>query len=165
MKCKNHADIDAVARCTGCQEAFCENCLVEMNGKKYCSDCKIMVVCEKPKIEFEFETPKIPCIESRYALIFVLISFLIPSIASIHGIIFMPVIGIFLGFITILISLDAKKRIKEDINLSGEVMARVILFLGVLIFIIWSIRFIATLNPYGGSDGLFNVWRNYKPDF
>ena len=35
MKCKNHADIDAGARCTGCQEAFCENCLVEMNGKKY----------------------------------------------------------------------------------------------------------------------------------
>jgi len=124
MKCKNHADIDAVARCIGCQEAFCENCLVEMDGKKYCGDCKIMAVREKPVIEFEFETSKILCKQSRNALIYSLISIF-------------PYIGILFGVIAISIANEAKKRIKEDPNLSGGVMASIASFLGAVMFIIW----------------------------
>lgn len=125
MKCKNHEDIDAVARCTGCKEAFCENCVVEMNGKKYCADCKIMTVREKPEIEFELETPKIVCEQSKNA-------FLVAIFFS-----FIPFLGIFSGLKAISLASEAQKRIKEDPNLSGELMASIASIIGAVMFSFW----------------------------
>lgn len=118
MKCKNHEDIDAVARCTGCQEVFCENCLVEMNGKKYCGDCKIMAVRENPV--FEFKSKEISCKEANDALKYALL-------------------GIFLFVIepmAIVEALKAKERLKEDTNLIGEVKANVALIIGIIVYAI-----------------------------
>ncbi|MBN1673668.1 MAG: DUF4190 domain-containing protein [Kiritimatiellae bacterium] len=44
MPCKNHPNAEAVARCAGCQESFCNNCLVELRGRKYCQYCKVMAI-------------------------------------------------------------------------------------------------------------------------
>lgn len=36
MKCVNHPEIDANGACVYCGKFFCNNCLVEVNGKMYC---------------------------------------------------------------------------------------------------------------------------------
>lgn len=38
MKCKNHSDREAIGACAYCGGLFCEECLVEIHGKKYCKD-------------------------------------------------------------------------------------------------------------------------------
>ena len=39
MKCKNHPDRDTVGLCALCSQSFCEDCLVERVGKRYCPEC------------------------------------------------------------------------------------------------------------------------------
>ncbi len=51
MECKNHPGVQAVGRCAGCSEAFCSNCLVEIQGQKYCGSCKVMAVKAPPVVE------------------------------------------------------------------------------------------------------------------
>jgi hypothetical protein len=36
MKCYNHPDNDAQGACVYCGKLFCEQCLIEVNGKMYC---------------------------------------------------------------------------------------------------------------------------------
>src|SRR5215207_9158609 len=41
MPCKNHPFVeDRLTRCSRCAEAFCPDCIVEIGGLPYCSDCK-----------------------------------------------------------------------------------------------------------------------------
>ncbi len=44
MECKNHPGVAAMDRCAGCAEAFCYNCLVDVQGRKYCGHCKVMAL-------------------------------------------------------------------------------------------------------------------------
>lgn len=134
MRCKNHADIDAVGRCSGCQEAFCENCLVELDGKKYCGDCKIMAVREKPVIEDE--SKKVPCKEASEALKYAIIGFFC--------------FGFILEPVAIYKALQAKKRFKEDPNLTGEGKATAALIIGPIVFILWILGMVAR---FSGSMG------------
>ena len=133
MKCKNHADINALARCTGCQEAFCENCLVEINGKKYCGDCKIMAVHEQPEIEFDpdkQEASGIPCKEAYDALGIAFISIFLP----------------FLGPLAISKACKAKKILKEIPKMTGEGKAKAALIIGIISVILWIVGFITFLT-------------------
>jgi hypothetical protein len=49
MKCKNHPERDAAGFCFRCGRPFCEECLIESNGKKrkivsgICDETKIMI--------------------------------------------------------------------------------------------------------------------------
>lgn len=36
--CLNHPDTPAVIRCAACGKPICEQCIVELNGSKYCSE-------------------------------------------------------------------------------------------------------------------------------
>jgi hypothetical protein len=36
MKCVNHPEIDAIGTCVYCGKFFCQDCLVEANGRMYC---------------------------------------------------------------------------------------------------------------------------------
>ena len=41
MICRNHVDVsEGVRRCARCQVPFCADCLVEIQGRPYCSTCK-----------------------------------------------------------------------------------------------------------------------------
>lgn len=66
MQCKNHLDVAAVDRCSGCAEPFCSDCLVEIHGQKYCGACKMMTLRGAPGLE---EEPNLPCKEANEALI------------------------------------------------------------------------------------------------
>lgn len=39
MNCTNHTDKGATGACVYCGKLFCEECLVDVNGKNYCRDC------------------------------------------------------------------------------------------------------------------------------
>jgi hypothetical protein len=123
MNCKNHLEINATARCAGCQEAFCDDCLVELDGKKYCGECKIMAVHETPIIEDE--SKKVPCEEASKALKYALIGLIC--------------FGVILGPMAISSALAAKKRFKEDPNLTGEGKATAAMIIGILDFAFWII--------------------------
>lgn len=47
MNCVIHLETEAVGRCTHCGELFCQNCLVDLNGKNYCRDHVGLVVQEQ----------------------------------------------------------------------------------------------------------------------
>lgn len=41
MLCRNHVDVaDGVRRCARCGTPFCNDCLVEIDGRPYCATCK-----------------------------------------------------------------------------------------------------------------------------
>ncbi len=52
MQCKNHPAESAAARCDGCAEPFCANCLVEVQGQHYCGSCKVLAVQGRPAPQF-----------------------------------------------------------------------------------------------------------------
>lgn len=121
MKCKNHTEVDAVGRCSGCQETFCENCLIELDGKKYCGDCKIMAVREPPVIVDESKEE--PCEEAAQAIKYALLGLFC--------------FGFILGPVAIAKGMEAKKRFKEDPNLTGEGKATAAIIVGVIDFVFW----------------------------
>ncbi len=41
MECINHPATSVTDRCTACLEAFCDDCLVTIQGQKYCGACKV----------------------------------------------------------------------------------------------------------------------------
>lgn len=130
MKCKNHPDLEAVARCVGCNEAFCQNCLVEVGGNMYCGACKIMAVQGTPS--FVDESVMVPCEEAKEALKYSLIGIFC--------------FGFILEPIAISKALKAKKRIKEEGNLTGEGKANAALIIGIVFTILWVIGMIQRLS-------------------
>ncbi len=41
MKCFNHPEQDAVMTCSSCSKGLCKDCVVQKDGKIYCSQCAI----------------------------------------------------------------------------------------------------------------------------
>ncbi len=56
MPCIHHPEREASARCTGCAEALCPDCHVEVAGAAYCKACKSMAVKRPPVIPARMET-------------------------------------------------------------------------------------------------------------
>jgi len=130
MKCKNHLDTDAIGRCTGCQEAFCGNCLVEVDEKRYCGECKVMAVRETPVIIDEEN--KESCEEAKLALRFALIGVFC--------------LGFIMGPIAMIKATKARERFKEEPNLTGEGFAMAALITGMTESIFWFIGFFVKLS-------------------
>lgn len=58
MKCSKHVETDAQGMCTYCGKAFCNDCLVEVDGKYYCKDDLTKVFNEAKKSN-STQTPNI----------------------------------------------------------------------------------------------------------
>ena len=114
MFCKNHPNEEAVDRCTGCAEAFCDNCLVEINGQKYCGDCKVMAVDG----ERMAETATRPCKEAGSALTMAIIGLIC--------------FGIILGPMAIAKANKAKQMIAKNPRLTGSGKATAATIIGIL---------------------------------
>lgn len=50
MYCVNHADKPAAGVCVSCGKFFCDDCLVEANGKNYCKTCIGKAFSEQEKL-------------------------------------------------------------------------------------------------------------------
>jgi hypothetical protein len=111
MHCKHHAEVAAAGRCAGCAESFCGNCLVEIEGERYCADCKIMALKGRPLIA---PTGKTRCTEAHAALVMGMIAVLLPPVVALF------IIGILiLSVIALTKSAAARRMIKADPHLTG----------------------------------------------
>jgi hypothetical protein len=102
MKCKNHANVDAVDRCSACAEPFCSDCLVEIHGQKYCGSCKVVAIKGQPIVEKE---PSVPCPEANQALQYAIVSIFC--------------FGIFLAPVALVKASKARKIIAANPKLQG----------------------------------------------
>jgi hypothetical protein len=119
--CKNHPQVPAAGRCAGCAEEFCSNCLVDIQGQKYCGACKVMVLQGKTPtavINYQEATGNLPNKLAKEALIY-----------SLVGIV---CCGIILEPFAIYKAIQAKKAIQEDPNLGGSGMATAALVIGII---------------------------------
>ncbi len=131
MECKNHPGVEAVNRCTGCAEGFCQNCLVEIKGQSYCAECKQMAVTGAFPIE---EEGTIPCKEASEALKFAIIGIFC--------------FGIFLGPLAISKASKAKKMIEKNPQLTGSGKATAAMIIGIVVVVLWVLGFFARVSQY-----------------
>jgi len=125
IQCKNHPDVQAMDRCTGCAETFCANCLVNIGGQKYCGSCKVLAVSGRPIVE----QATIPSAMASDALKYALI-----------GIICFPII---LQPMAIYKAVQAKKEIAADPQLTGEGKANAALVIGIVTLSLWLLAIFA----------------------
>ena len=120
MKCKNHADVEAVDRCSACAEPFCPDCLVEIHGQKYCGSCKVVAVKGQPVIE---EEPTIPCKEAGEALTMAIFSIFC--------------FGIILAPMALVKASKARKLIAADPRLQGSGKITAAMVIGWCVLGLW----------------------------
>ena len=128
IQCKNHPDVQATDRCTGCAETFCANCLVNIGGQKYCGSCKVLAVSGRPIAE----QATIPSAMASEALKYALI-----------GIICLPIV---LQPMAIYKAVQAKREIAADPLLTGEGKANAALVIGIIALVLWTIGIVARVS-------------------
>ena len=129
MTCKNHPGVPAVDRCSGCAEAFCGDCLIEIQGQRYCGSCKVMAVQGEPVYA---EEAMLPCKEAGSALTYAIIGIFC--------------FGIILEPMAISKALKAKKMIEANPRLSGSGKATAALIIGIVSLILWILGMIARFS-------------------
>lgn len=129
--CKNHPDAPAASRCAGCAESFCANCLVEMQGQKYCGACKVMALQGKPAVE----EAMLPCQEADEALKYAVIGLFC--------------FGFILGPMAIMKANEAKKIMGLNPRLSGSGKATAATIIGWIGLILNLLGFAARMNTGG----------------
>jgi hypothetical protein len=129
LSCKNHPSTQAVDRCAGCAENFCANCLVDIQGQKYCASCKTMAVRGQPMLA---ESGTLPCKEADEALKYAIIGIFC--------------FGIILEPLAIKKALDAKKMIAMNPRLTGEGKATAALVIASIGLVLWVIGVIARVS-------------------
>lgn len=134
MYCKDHPEVEAIARCAGCQESFCGNCLVDLHGEQYCGSCKMMGIDGVPIVE----EATVPCEEAGEALKYAIIGIFC--------------FGIILGPIAISKAREAKRLIEADPTLTGAGKASAAQIIGVVVIILWVVgmlsRCASMMNEY-----------------
>ncbi len=129
MQCKNHPTTEAADRCAGCAEPFCSDCLVEIQGQKYCGDCKTLALRGgAPEIA---EEATMPCKEANDALKYSLIGIFC--------------FGIILEPIAIAKALKAKKMIRMNPRLTGSGKATAALIIACVALLLWVLGIIARI--------------------
>ena len=128
MNCKNHPEVEAIHRCTGCAEAFCNNCLVEIKGENYCSECKQMAFSDSGG----GAEGTIPNEDAKKALQYAIIGIFC--------------FGMVMGPMAISKGIAAKKAIEQDPRLDGSGKATAAIIIGVVVFVLWVIGIISRLS-------------------
>lgn len=128
MKCKNHPTVDAVDRCAGCAEPFCADCLVEIQGQKYCAACKVMAVKAQPAIA---ENATIPCKEAKDALIYAIVGIFC--------------LGIVLEPFALMKASKARKMIERNPRLTGSGQVTAARTIAIIALVLWVLGIIARI--------------------
>ncbi len=131
MQCKNHPDVQAVDRCVGCAEAFCPNCLVEMQGQKYCGACKVLAIKGAPIVE----EATVPCKEAGEALGFAIVALFC--------------FGFIIGPIAISKASKAKKMIAANPRLMGSGKASAAMIIGIIATVFGVLYLVGMIVRFG----------------
>lgn len=130
--CKNHPGVAAAARCAGCAEPFCANCLVEVHGQKYCGQCKVLALQGRTSVPVEATTP---CQEANDALKYALIGLFC--------------FGIYFGPKAISRAMKAKSMIDTDPMLTGSGKANAALVIGIIGTVLWVLGIVLRVSSIG----------------
>lgn len=134
MDCRNHPGVQAVDRCAGCAEAFCENCLVEIQGQKFCGSCKVMAIRGQPPLPMPGAGTR-TCKEAKEALA-----------AAIIGLF---CCGIILEPFALIKANSAKKMIEADPTLTGGGMATAAQVIAIIGLVLWVIAMLVKVGQFG----------------
>lgn len=129
--CKNHPGVPVFDRCVACAEPFCSDCLVEIQGQKYCASCKVMAVQGNPVAAIASR----PCKEATEALTMAIIGLLI--------------CGIILEPMAISKANKAKAKIAADPTLTGSGKVTAAITIGVIGLALWVIGMIVRFASLG----------------
>lgn len=129
MNCHNHSETAAAGTCTGCAEAFCANCLVTIQGARYCAACKTMAV------QANAAPVVLECREAGEALKY-----------AIFGVF---CFGIVLEPIAISKALNARRMIDTDPTLGGRGKATAALVIAVVALALWVLGMFSRLSRAG----------------
>jgi hypothetical protein len=130
MECKNHPAVTAVDRCAGCAEPFCTDCLVEIQGQKYCGACKTLALRGgTPQIADE---ATLPCKEADEALKYAIIGIFC--------------FGIILEPIAISKALKAKKMIALNPRLTGSGKCTAAIIIASFALLLWVLGIVARVT-------------------
>lgn len=132
MQCKNHPTTEAVDRCAGCAEPFCADCLVEIQGQKYCGACKTMALKGAPP---PVEEATIPCKEAGQALTYAIVGIVI--------------CGIILEPLALVKAAEAKKKIDANPRLTGSGKVTAARIIAIIALVLWVIGMIARFSAMG----------------
>ena len=135
MQCKNHPEVLAVDRCAGCAESFCANCLVEIQGQKYCAACKTMALRGAPPVA---EEATLPCKEAGEALTYAIVGLFC--------------FGIILEPIAISKALKARKMMQMNPRLTGSGKATAALIIAIVGLVLWVLGIFARVAAASHSQ-------------
>jgi len=133
VNCRNHPNVAAVARCAGCAEPFCGNCLVDIQGKQYCASCKVMALqgATAPMIE----AATIPCKEADEALKYAIIGIFC--------------FGIILEPIALVKASKAKKMMAMNPRLTGSGKVTAAYVIAICALLLWVLGILARVSQLG----------------
>lgn len=134
MQCKNHPNVAAVDRCAGCAEPFCGDCLVEIQGQKYCAACKQMAMKGPPVLA---EEATIPCKEANDALTYAIVGIFC--------------FGIVLEPIALVKASKAKKMIEMNPELTGSGKVTAARIVASVALILWVLGMVARIAAVAKS--------------
>ena len=128
MQCTAHPDVPAADRCAGCAEPFCENCLVQIAGAKYCGSCKVMAVQGQPAAE----AATMPCKLAGEALTYAIVGLFC--------------FGIILEPVAIFKASKAKKMMAANPALTGSGKATAALIIAIIGLVLWVLGIISRVS-------------------
>lgn len=128
MNCTNHPERAAADRCAGCAEPFCPNCLVEVQGKKFCGQCKVLAIQGKTPVLGVTRT----CKEAKEALQYAIVGLFC--------------FGIILEPIAISKALKARKAMAADPQLGGSGMVTAALVIAVIGLGLWVLGLVVQVS-------------------
>ncbi|MEL6330814.1 MAG: DUF4190 domain-containing protein [Planctomycetota bacterium] len=119
VDCPNHPGAPAIKVCAGCGGARCDNCLVALEGARYCADCKLDAAAGL----LTDATPREKNTDANEALIAALLSFVC----------FGPILGPF----AIYKAAKARRAIRENPQMGGQGTAIAAAILGTCAILLW----------------------------
>ena len=129
MQCKNHPNVPAVDRCAGCAESFCNDCLVEIHGQKYCGSCKVLALKGQPVL---VEEATIPCKEANEALTYAIVGIFC--------------CGIILEPIALSKASKARKMIAMNPRLTGSGKVTAATIIAIVALVLWVLGMIVRVS-------------------
>ncbi len=118
MQCRNHPQVMAKDRCSGCAEPFCENCLGPVQGRFCCAQCKVIGLRGRGAVAAETRTQI--CSQAREALVIAVAASLCPCWA------------LFVAPWAIVRAAQARETIRRKPSLLGRNMATAAIVIAVI---------------------------------
>lgn len=129
--CTNHPAVEASQFCVGCGRPFCNDCLVDLQGAKYCAACKNTRVRDLQRVE----------------------AYKLPGEALTYSIVGLFCCGIILEPIALSKALQALKEIDGNPSLPGKEKAVAAKWISIVGLVLWALGTLARVINMASGGG------------